>query len=55
MKTMTYAHIEVRYDQRKSGARMPLITNRRQPYAFRAALDARRSGLERMAGIIRHD
>lgn len=55
MKIMTFAHVTVKYDNKVSGARMPLITNRRTPYAFRAALDARRSGLEKMAGELRHD
>lgn len=49
-----FCSVELIYD-RKSGARMPLITTHGRPYAFRAALDARRSGLERMAGELRHD
>lgn len=54
MISMTYAHIIVRFNPATvSGARMPLITNRRTPYAFQAKLDARKArerGLAAMAG-----
>lgn len=51
----SYGGTVIKYDVEKSGVRMPLITSRRSPYVFQAALDARRSGLEKMAGDLHHE